>query len=347
MTNKRIVYIDYLKILAMLGVVMSHSLAQGLNKDMFSFNWHVGNFFLGLVSPAVGIFFMVSGALILSSPRTYDLKYLFSHRIVRLIVPFLIWSAISITVFMYMDGNASLWFLVNKMLLLYHQMPIIAFWFLYPLIGFYLLSPILKIIVDRTDTKILDYAIILWFVTNMLLPFIAAMLPKEIGVYFKASSVSNFFMLGQSLGYFLLGYRLTLAPIHKNTLHLNVIATTLLLLITVILNFENNLYHINIPVIGYVPSVFAMLFAMEIFLTFRKIDFYHQISRLKRHYFTLLSKMSYGVYLTHGIVVEVLNRVLKIDGFFWVFLITSVVCILFTYIVSRIPKVRFILFGMD
>lgn len=347
MGKKRLVYVDYLKITAMLGVVMSHALAQTLNVHRFSFSWHISNIFLGLVSPAVGIFFMVSGALILSSPHTDDLKYLFTHRIVKIGIPFLFWSGVSIAVFEMLDKgfNWGAWF--HKMLLMYNVYPTLPYWFLYPLFGFYLLSPMLKAFVDKASVKVLDYAILLWLVTNILFPFLVAVLPHEYGIYFSYIKEVNLIFLGQTLGYFLLGYRLDREPIKPHTLQLNFVATLLLLVITIVLNFENQLFHWHIPVIGYAPSVFAVILAIEIFLTVKKWDFYHPITRTQRHYVTTLSTLSYGVYLTHGMVIQLLEQVFKIDNFFLVFLITSVVCLSFTYGVSKIPHLRYFLLGMD
>ncbi|AKP67924.1 hypothetical protein ABM34_10545 [Companilactobacillus ginsenosidimutans] len=326
---------------------MSHSLAETLNQNRFSFDWHVKNIFLGTVSPAVGIFFMVSGALILSSTKTDNIGYLFKHRLVKIMVPFLIWSGISILVMMQLDGNVSWGMWLHRMLLLYNRFPIIPFWFLYPLIGFYLLSPILKAFVDKASMRTLDYAIILWFVTNICLPFIAQLLPKKFGIYFTYIPNSNLIILGQTIGYFLLGYRLDKTPIKPHTFQSNVVATLLLLAITIILNYENLLYHWHIPVIGYAPSIFAVILAMEIFLMVKKWDYYHPLTRSRRRRVTLLSTMSYGVYLTHGMVIQIIEEAFHIDNFFLVFLLTSVICLVFTYAVSKIPKARFFLLGMD
>ncbi len=347
MGKRRLIYVDYLKITAMLGVVMSHALAETLNDHRFTFSWHVSNVVLGIVSPSVGIFFMVSGALILSSPHTDDVKYLFKHRLVKIGIPFIIWSGISIAVLMQLDGvfKWGNWF--HKMLLIYHQYPILPFWFLYPLIGFYLLSPILKAFVDKASTRTLDYAIALWLVTNIILPFLSKIFPPDIGIYFTYIKQVNLILLGQTIGYFLLGYRLDKEPIKPHTFQNNLVSTLLLLVITMVLNFENQFFHWHIPVIGYAPSIFAVLLACEIFLTVKKWDFYHPLTRTQRRRVTELSTLSYGVYLTHGMVIQIVEQVFKIDNFFLVFLITIVVCLSFTYGVSKVPRLRYFLLGMD
>lgn len=330
----------------MLGVVLSHSMADTLSKNIFTWQWHVSNFFLGLVSPAVGVFYLISGALILSSPHTDDIKYLWKHRLVKIIVPFVIWSAITSYVLMNVDNNFSwgTWF--NRLLLIYHQFPILPFWFLYPLIGFYLISPMVKAFVDHVSMKVLDYIIAVWFVTNIVLPFIVEALPHQYGIYFSYIPQSNMIFIGKAFGYFLLGYRLSKQPIKEHSFGVNLAATILLFAIVMVVNFEDSLLHLHIPAIGF-DSIFSVMLACELFLTVRIWAEKHQINRVRRHYITDLSILTYGVYLTHGLVIQVVEEVFKIVDPALVFLITITVCLLFGYLISKIPKVRFFLLGMD
>ncbi|WP_125770931.1 acyltransferase [Companilactobacillus furfuricola] len=344
--SKRIAYIDYLKITAMLGVVMSHSLAATLSQDPLSPAWHLKNIAIGLVSPAVGIFYFVSGALILSSQHTDDLKYLWTHRLVKIFIPFLIWSIVTIAVLMHLDHNFSIDGLVKEILLIYHKFPIVPYWFLYPLLGFYLISPMIKAFVDKATPKVLDYIIGVWFVTNMLLPYIVSILPHKYGIYFTANPQYNLIFLGQTFGYFILGYRISKQPLNPKAQPVNIAATTLLFLFTIVMNAENVAFHLNIPVIGF-SSIFSLLLATELFITVRTWARNHQHSIKNQQRFALISSLSYGVYLTHGLVIQVIEEIFKITNAFAVFGLTTVICLLFCYIVSKIPKVRFILLGIS
>lgn len=346
MEKKRLVYIDYLKITAMLGVVMSHSLVEALNKDKLSATWQISNVILGFISPAVGVFFLVSGALLLSSPHTRDLKYLFKHRLVKVGVPFLFWSAISIAILMQIDHQFSWGGWAHRMLLMYHQFPIMPYWFLYPLIGFYLLSPMMKAFVDKADNKTIDYIIVLWFVTNILLPFIAKAVPNAYADYFSYVPSSNLILLGQSFGYFLIGYRLANAEIKPKTLWVNVTSAILLILITIVLNLEDAIFNMNIKVISF-DSITGLLAAIEIFLTMKKWAHRHPGTRVWRRYMATLSGLTYGVYLIHGMVIQILLEIYKVNNFFIVFLVTTVVALLVAFIISLIPKVRYYVLGIQ
>lgn len=344
--KKRIAYIDYLKITAMLGVVMSHSLAATLSQDPLSFEWHLKNIAIGLVSPAVGVFYLVSGALILSSKHTDDLKYLWTHRLVKIFVPFLIWSMVSVAVLMHLDHNFSWVGWANQILSVYHKFPIIPFWFLYPLLGFYLISPMVKAFVDKASPKVLDYIIGVWFVTNMLLPYIVSMLPKRYGIYLTANPQYNLIFLGQTFGYFILGYRIAKQPIKPKSQPVNIVATLLLFVFTIVMNAENVAFHLNVPVIGF-SSIFSLLLATELFITVRTWARNHQHSSKNQQRLALISSLSYGVYLTHGLTIQVIEQAFGITNAFAVFALTTVICLAFCYIVSKIPKVRFVLLGIS
>lgn len=330
----------------MFGVIMSHSLAADLHVNKFSLNWYLVNGVLGLVSPAVGLFFMTSGYLILSSAHTKDLGYLVKHRLVKILVPFIIWSGISVAALMILNNQLSFGPWLQKMLLLYHDFPIVPYWFIYPLIVFYVLSPVIKKFVDNADNKLIDYALLIWFLTNILLPFIVAMLPKSVGVYFQANDKFNLLMVGQTLGYFILGYRIGNAKLEKKTLNLNIIAMILLFAITIVINYENNIFHINIPVIGYDSAIAVILTAM-IFLVFKKFEMVHPGKHNPHPLLTELSKLSYGIYLMHGFVISYVFEMMQVKNFFLVFLITSVICLVVIYLISKIPYLRYWMIGFE
>lgn len=344
--TKRIAYIDYLKITAMLGVVMSHSLAATLSQNPLSWEWHLKNITLGLVSPAVGIFYLVSGALILSSKHTDDIKYLWTHRLVKICVPFVIWSAISIAVLMNLDHSFTWTGLIRQMAEIYHKFPIVPYWFLYPLVGFYLISPMVKAFVDKATPKVLDYIIGVWFVTNMLLPYIVSIIPKKYGIYFTANPQYNLIFLGQAFGYFILGYRISKQPINLKSQPVNIAATALLFLFVIVMNAENVAFHLNVPVIGF-NSIFSLLLATELFVTVRTWARNHIHTHKNQQRLALFSTLSYGVYLTHGFVIQVIEQAFRIVNPFAVFGLTTVICLAFCYIVSKVPKVRFFLLGIS
>jgi len=99
MKHKRIVYIDVIRVVAMFLVILAHACSARYAVRDGSSSWNMVNLLVVVTEVAVPLFFMISGATILNSKRTTDIKYLYKHRLVRLVIPFMIWSVISSSIF--------------------------------------------------------------------------------------------------------------------------------------------------------------------------------------------------------------------------------------------------------
>lgn len=65
LTNRktsRVVYFDFLRIIAIFAVVIGHCTLSG-KLDVHSFDWSVSNFYFSVVQWGVPMFIMISGAL--------------------------------------------------------------------------------------------------------------------------------------------------------------------------------------------------------------------------------------------------------------------------------------------
>ncbi len=67
----RIFYIDMLRVVACIFVVMIHSSATYVVKDIGSFNFWIGNFLDSISRSGVPIFIMISGALMLDENYSF------------------------------------------------------------------------------------------------------------------------------------------------------------------------------------------------------------------------------------------------------------------------------------
>lgn len=88
-------YITYLNILACFAVVALHA-----NGIFWAFSktgtWISANFLECLFYFAVPIFFMCSGATLLNYRERYSTKHFFIKRVYKTVIPYIIWSCISI-----------------------------------------------------------------------------------------------------------------------------------------------------------------------------------------------------------------------------------------------------------
>lgn len=66
MKSKRVIYIDVIRVVAMILVVLAHACSVRIATPDHSFSWSVTNVLVGITEVAVPMFFMISGATILN-----------------------------------------------------------------------------------------------------------------------------------------------------------------------------------------------------------------------------------------------------------------------------------------
>lgn len=209
MEKKRIVYLDYIKAIACVLVVLQHVATYGYlstENNAWIDYWvsnHPANLedyifnviFIAVAKVAVPLFVMVNGALMLQ--KDIDYKKIFQKYILRCIEILLFWN-ILMAVCTFLDGGT-----VNDVLSVlafgYQQ-----FWFIYTLIGLYIFQPLLRVIVK--NEKLLDIVIII-FGAVIILNSLTIFAPRKIGEVIihllSETGISDFPKWG---GYYCLGY---------------------------------------------------------------------------------------------------------------------------------------------
>ncbi len=121
--------------------------------------WHTANVFGSFARPAVPLFVMLSGALLLGRRETWDVFV--KKRLMRILIPLLAWSAIF---FLYRYFYHNHTFSLESVLKgLYSGHAYFHLWYFYMLFGLYLLLPLLRILVQHASKRELIYMILLWF----------------------------------------------------------------------------------------------------------------------------------------------------------------------------------------
>ncbi len=324
--------------MAMFLVVLAHVCVSRLGHGVGSIDWNIAHSLVIITEVAVPLFFMISGSTILNSPKTRSISYLFKHRLPKILVPFIIWSIITAYFARQLDGTYTYHSFMQSVLSMYHQPVIIAYWFIYPLISLYLLSPLLKAMVDSLSSTGLNYLLILWFVFMMIIPAVIPVLPSDIRVYFKAYSMSKI-VFSSYLGYFLLGYKLSQEK-HRKT---NWLIGILMILILFTINIEIGLIDnrslwkiLNIFSIGSVPFIAGLIFVV---LRSFENKYHHWFSKL----IEILAPLTYGVYLIHGLVINLIEQWFGSNAYFTNFLLVSLISLVVIFILSKIPLIRKIL----
>lgn len=171
MNKKRIVYFDVLNTLACIAVVALHCHGSFFDYEN-SIEWKVTEVVQILAHWAVPIFFMLTGATLMGYREKYDTKKLFSRRVQRIVVPFLIWSTFFLIrgwvtgIHQYLGGRD----LIGK----YLSGGILGiYWFFYPLFAVYLSLPMLSVLAEERNKKILEYTIGIGFLCYSVMPVVS------------------------------------------------------------------------------------------------------------------------------------------------------------------------------
>lgn len=253
--------------------------------DLNSYKFIVMTFYNGLCRSAVPLFLMISGMFMI--PKCTDGKYL-SGKILKLIGCFFLWS------FFYAAQGLAIKYIrkgsiseqdfhsgVNEFLFgHYHQ------WFLLMLAGIYLILPFIKKICS--DKKTLIYFILLWLVSNIILPLL------------PISGFTDLFQLHFTIGYvgyFVIGYYIAQYGIEKKyraCLYLAGIIAFIYTVSATIFVSRNTGSHVQIYFGGFTWNVFLMTISIFVFFQYKK-----EKDNLIRKVFIKLSGTSLIVYMLH------------------------------------------------
>lgn len=194
----RIVYIDWLRIIAALMVVMIHTSGMlYLNNPVGSASYLLGFWNQELVRSAVPLFFMISGTLLLrpeydANPRKMVQKAL------KLFALMLIWSFVYALVNVHPITLKGLLFATIK--------GPFHFWFFEYLIGLYILTPLFKAIAEYKDGLLVRYYLVLFIFFGIVIASLQA-LPFCHKWIMDVTTKVRFEWLGFA-GYFFLGHYL-------------------------------------------------------------------------------------------------------------------------------------------
>ena len=210
--NKRDVGLDAVRAAAIVLVVAIHVAGNSLSADVGGLNWWGSLFWGALARPAVPLFFLCSGALMLG--RDIPLRRLFGHNLLRIVLAMLVWAFgyQLVALFPGRLNPAGLWSAIKNTLLFRHEF---HFYYLHILILVYVFLPVTQVFVRSASRRELEYLLIFWFVTGILFPLLRYFPPFSL-IY----TVGSWYMMNMAysaigfgvLGRYLKRYGGELAP---------------------------------------------------------------------------------------------------------------------------------------
>lgn len=222
----RLVWVDVLRLAAMLMVIAGHSVdiynATPQDDPMNGF-W--GAFIGSLMRPSVPLFAMMTGLLLL--PIGESASSFYRRRIPRVLIPMLFWSVIYYLI-PWFTGVIGLDKSVISVLFPFEFAPsqewgdavsniamipltfngyTTHMWYLYMLIGLYLFMPFFSAWVEKNDHTLIRTYIILWG-CSLMLPYLAQLLSPNLFGVCAWNQFGTFHYFAGFTGYLLLGHLL-------------------------------------------------------------------------------------------------------------------------------------------
>ena len=342
--SQRIAYFDVLRVLATLAVVVLHLSAQHwADIDVTSRAWFAFNLYDSAVRWAVPMFVMISGALFLR--RDISLSAILQKNVLRIGIAFAFWSAIYALIDFAVYDAAPSAALMQFFRGHYHM------WFLFMIVGLYLIVPLLrKFCCDRSLTR---YFLLLSFIFAFFLPQLAALLSfvsPDFGSTLRAilASAQFDFVLGFT-AYFVGGYYLSRRTFTKYEELVIYLAGVVGFLFTVYATLRLSLAQNTPSELFYsyeTPNVLLTAVALFVFAK-QHLNFPH-MGKTARNILHKLSKYSFGAYLCHAMLIDLLSNrfgldTLSCNAFFSVPLLALIVSIgafLISALLHHIPLLK-------
>ncbi len=318
--QKQIIWIDILRVVACFMVVISHScdfFVEMLGTNRIAFLSGAG--WGSAVRASVPLFVMISGVLLL--PVKTTMTQFYKKRLGRILFPLIIWSLIT-PFFYWIYGT------INAKDVCYNiiSFPInfnyttIPLWYLYMLVGIYLMLPIISAWVEKATRKELKIFLLIWGFT-LLLPMLQFLLPMvgyvgnydNMGIFGECgwNTFGTFYYFSGFLGYVLLAHYLVKYPLNmtwKKTL-LWALPMFVVGYATTFWGFDE--IHRRFPEhFAYLEIIWSFnglnvaLMTLAIFMIIQKM----KCENIKSpNFFTQLSSLTFGIYLSHFFIVKVVH----------------------------------------
>lgn len=288
--TKRIFYYDFLRTIAIILVILVH--VDGLVGYSFSsLKSAIPGLLTTTTMPAVPIFLMISGALLLN--KSYSLSDFFKKRFKRIFLPFIFWISITCLIgFFYFNWTGEE--VLNVILGL-----VSPSWYFWMLVGIYLFIPIINSFLKEHGLKGFEFFLVIWAFTILLV----TLKIQLFGGYLQYFS--------GYIGFVVLGYYLDNKEFKLSDRKMFYASILLLIASTVfrmyVFRFELELYS------DYNLLFTTIIQSIGLFLTIKYLDkistnvnnIYSKIKTSAIGKIILsISICSYGMYLMHYIIIE-------------------------------------------
>lgn len=318
--DKRIVWLDFVKFIAIFMMIAVHC-TDNVTPAERSEPWYNlwGSFYGSFMRPAIPLFVMVTGALLL--PVRQNISAFYKKRLTRLVVPFIIWSVLynlfpwitgvlrlSPTVindfFAWAEPDQSFSGALHNILMIPFNFSMLAvqMWYVYLLIGLYLYMPIFSAWIKQASIKEQQVFLFLWFI-SLFIPYLREYLTKDLWGTCSWNEFGLLYYFAGFNGYLLLGYYIVNNDINFSWSKLAIVG-----LPTFVVGYCITFFGFkSVTAVPGQPAELVELFftycspnvlmmTLPVFLVVRKIQF---SSVIIRRFSVSISTCTFGIWMSH------------------------------------------------
>lgn len=335
MAKKRVVYFDILNIIAALCVIFLHC-----NGSSFTYSdtlgWKQAMLVEAVCYWSVPIFLMLSGANLIGYRNKYSTKEFFKKRILRTVIPFIAWSLIVAVEKQINPFEIGVRTFIGKM---FNCSIESVYWFFIPLFAVYISMPVISLLKDNKD--ILWYMVSGSFILRSFLPHIF----NYLNIPYNSSL--NMMTVGGVLIFPIIGYLFATTDFSK----FQRILIYILAIFGVSLRYFGTWYLSSIDGAlnktfydGYI-GYWSIFLACGVFVFFKYFKPFQKIAENEKicKILSTISGCSFGVYLTHMIILRFLGNFIQVYSWQWRLLVPFLIyaiALAITYILKKIPILK-------
>lgn len=326
--KKRIAWIDFLRLLGIIGVISMHICGNTLNTFGLDGNpKQIYYFIIYVFEYAVPLFIMISGMMFLNK-NDLTIKDMLKKYVLKVLIGIFLFGFIFSLLELIFDGMALNLNLIKEVFIKIFSGDTWAhMWYLYLIFKLYLITPILQIVTKNISQKEYKYLLMVLYIFSILLPELSQILGIETAFSFPSIFGYIFYYLW---GYYL--YRFEICKLLKRSIYIISCLSLIFLL------FKST-HDVNLNMLSYVSNIPFFISSVLILLLKNK-NFSNKNSKL-------LSKIginSYGIYIIHQVFINIIYKFLKFDfikiyplcGFCIYLIIVFVLSYFTTYILKRV-----------
>lgn len=305
-------HIEFMRIIACFFVIFTHTRSQGYflfslyTPDNISY-W-ICLFFSIFCKFAVPLFLCISGALLLNNIKNENTFFVIKHRLLRFSIVLTLFSFLYYLVEVFINHPQNFDF-INFLQILISKNWNFSYWYLYLLIAFLLTLPILCKLIKNLSIDNYYYIFSLYIVFVPILSLIS-FFNEGIGInkFLIPTFFTSMIIIYPLLGYFL-------EHVLKTKIKKSFIIKLWCINIVCII-IASILTYYRIVLTGeciqsksqYFHNTFVIINCFSIYITSKYIFEKNKINNIVKNILLLLGRCSFGIYLFHVLILNMLNK---------------------------------------